>query len=248
MMKTRYKVLISFLLGICLILIGISMGGTIHFHNFSWIENIDIRSSEKRLGNRIGEFEGIEKLELDCFSNINMNIYEEDNHHNNTIKVVVGNPHECFEMKQSGHTLELEMDHNPLKKHSHDILSIDIYVPKGYIFNEVDIDLSVGKSTLSHIKTYALKIDNGAGKVDFNDLYCLNELNIDNAAGKVDVSMQKIIGLDYDVNIVGGQVMIDGKQYLGMGNYQSYQGHNTLIDIDCTAGSVDIRMEERDYE
>ena len=245
-MKTRYKVLISFLLGICFISIGIHLGGGQELDELSWFQDIDLRWNAQRTHDQEHVFENIRELELDL-SHANVQIHEDNSHHQQ-IKVVARHLYETFEMKQEHDTLKIEQAHSLLKKYNEGSTQIDIYIPSGYVFDEVDIDAVSGHNVIRNINTHIMNLDASMGKIDIQNLKCMRELKVDGALGKVNINL---IGneddFDYQVSTFLGSLSIGDEHYAGLSSHKSLQNNAKFIDVDSFAGKIKITMEENSY-
>lgn len=245
-MKTRYKVLISFLLGICFIFIGLHLDGNQELEKLSWFQDIDFRWSAQKIDDQEHIFENIRELDLDL-SHANVQVHENNSHHQQ-IKVVARHLYETFEMKQENDTLKIKQSQSIFKRYKEGTTQIDIYVPSGYVFNEIDIDAVTGHNVLRNINTQELYLGVSMGHVDVQNLKCMRELKVDNALGKVDIDM---IGnkedFDYQVSTCLGSLSIDREHYAGFASHKLSNGTGRLIDVDSFAGKINITMEENSY-
>ena len=109
-----------------------------------------------------------------------------------------------------------------------------LYVPKGVVFDNVDLDLGAGKVNLDTLETKELKLDLGAGQVLSKGLQA-EELKVSVGAG--DVSLQ-----DADLEKV--------KIKVGAGNC-SIQGEiKDEVDAECALGNITLKLlgEEKDFD
>lgn len=246
-MKTRYKILISFLLGICLISIGVHLGGAQELKEYSWIRDIDLRRNAQRIHDQEEVFGNIRELKLDL-SHTDVQIHEEDSHHNQQIKVVARHLYDTFEMKVDHDTLKIEQAKSIFKKYKKGTTQIDIYVPRGYVFDEVDIDARAGHNVLRNIHTRELRLDAAMGKVDIQNLKCMRELKVDGALGKVNIDLiGKEDDFDYEVSTLLGSISIGREHYAGLASHKMLKGIGRLIDVDSFAGKINITMKEDMY-
>lgn len=240
-MKTRYKVLMSFLIGICCILIGMNLNGMDEIGDFSFIQK-DVQ----RIGDQFYEFENVHSLELDL-ANAHVNIHEEHNGHG--IKVVATHLYEGFEIEQDGDTIEINQKFHIFKKYNQDSSQIDIYVPQGYIFQEVNVDAH-GKNTISHVQAEYFDLDAGFGVVDVYGLKCYKEVNVDNAFGSTSIEwLTSKNDIDYSTTAVFGTVQIDYEKYGAFVARDKFMHDNEkMLDVHSFAGTVNIRTEDSVYE
>lgn len=240
-MKTRYKVLMSFLIGICCILIGMNLNGMNEIGDFSFIQK-----NVERIDDQVYEFDNVRCLELDL-SCANVTIHEE--HRDHGIKVVATHLYDDFDLDYDGDTIEINQRFHLFKTYDHGPSQIDIYVPHGYVFQEVNVDAH-GKNTISHVQTEYFNFDTGFGKVDVYGLKCYKEVNVDNAFGSTSIEwLTSKDDIDYSSTAVFGTVQIGYKKYGAfVANDKSIHGHGKKLNVHSFAGAVKIKTEDSVYE
>lgn len=270
-MKTMYKVLISFIVGVCFIVVGVSIGGLnqikmtqfpiFNHNNIEWISNKkeDIQYTaqspvhELKLDTTIADIEIHEKSDVQDISvNIKnvyngLKVYQEDD------KLIITQP---AYWQISGNSRKAK---------------ISMLVPKGFQFQEVDINTNTGKTYIENIYTKDLSIENNMGKLtmknivchnmevdtgmsqtDLNQVVCYQNLDVDLGMGKVNILLnQHKQDYSYSVDVGMGSVQIGNEEFSGFMEKTSHHNdshHNDLghcqIDVDCGMGSVKIEMEE----
>lgn len=109
-----------------------------------------------------------------------------------------------------------------------------LYVPKGVIFDKVNVDLGAGQVNLDALETKELKLDLGAGQVLSKGL-CAEELSISVGAG--DVSLQ-------DAKLEKVKIKV------GAGNCEIQGDIREEVDAECALGNITLKLlgEEKDFD
>ena len=257
-MKTVFKVLSSILVGICLICIGISIGGIDQLHSVSFINNLDLRIQAQPIASIEQDMGYIRDLKIDI-TKANLSIHEDASL--TSVKVQATHLYEGFQIKQNNDELIIEQPCYWFKRYDSHTAQIDIYIPKGYTFDNIKLEAGTGKSSIYNLKANDIKIDTGMGDVYFENIKC-QKLDLDTGMArtdvryvecqeklKVDVGMGSVTmdvqgqesDFDYKINVGLGSVKIGNQKFSGIADHQSYQQGKSLIDVSC---SVDIRLEE----
>lgn len=258
-MKSVSKILISLGLGLILVFVGIASGGLEKF-SLNGILDLDIRFEASSIDNQNMSFENLQELDVDV-SNVHINIYEAET--SQQIQVKASHLYKGFSMYQEGQCLKIKQPQYWWKKNNKYIGQIDIYVPKGYIFNDVDIEAGFGQSSIEGLNANRLSVDSGFGQFYFNqitcrkfnlenglgeingkNIKCQNQLKVDTGLGSVDLRLlQQDNQYDYKVDVGLGTVQLGQNSFSGIADQTSYQGYSLMIDVDCGMGNVDIKME-----
>lgn len=106
-----------------------------------------------------------------------------------------------------------------------------IYVEKNFVFDFVLIENGAGKLDINDLSTNELELDLGAGKVTIDKLTVLKEASIDGGAGEVNISNSSINNLDLDMGI--GKVLISS----------TLTGNS---EIDAGIGEVDLNLLDKE--
>lgn len=246
-------------LGIILVILGILLGGLQYIDHFNHLSSYQWRRYEQ---NDIS-YSSAQASSLDIrvhFADIKFYQTQEEK-----IRVEAAHIYNGFQIYEENNTLIIEQPHY-LWWNNAKTSYISIYVPESMILDEVDIDMSVGKSVLSRLKAKQVNIDTVAGEFDFNDIQC-SSLDIDASMGQttidhlqitkeldIDLGMGDIYVLidgyeeayNYSVDVGLGSVRIGNQQFSGIVD-QSHQSDIflPLIDVDCGLGNIDIEMEEK---
>ena len=107
-------------------------------------------------------------------------------------------------------------------------------IPKGYVFDKVDINTGKGKLVADVLRSEKIYLDFGAGEVIIEKLISEEKANINGGAGRITINNGKFYGADIDVT--AGSLDVTA-EFLGSGN------------IDCGIGNVNINLKgsEDDY-
>lgn len=111
--------------------------------------------------------------------------------------------------------------------------NITLYVPEGYVFDEVELNL-------------------GAGYVQLGDLYA-QKASLEVGAGEIDIHYAEVPKMD--ISIGAGSVMVTEMEVneleaeVGMGSFQAEGEISHKADIQCSMGYVELylRGEESDF-
>lgn len=109
---------------------------------------------------------------------------------------------------------------------------IILYLPAGYGFTEVDMEM-------------------GAGNFSFSDLNA-TEVSLEVGAGQFDI--QNIVAADLDVSVGAGYVCITNMQVteldveMGMGEFSANGAVNGKVDVECSMGYVEMMLEGREQD
>lgn len=256
-MKTFIKFILSFLVGIILIVAGISMGGLNEFNKLFPDFHIDLNHHHKVENHSMTYPLSIHSLDFDIH-NAHIQFKEYDGHH---IKVEVKNVSEDFTMHENDRAIVVKQSQimNISRNNMADIM---IYVPHHYQFEHIDIDAGIGYVKMSDVKSDILDIDQGAGKFeldnahvnefivdtglsvsDIKNLNCANNMDID--VGMSVMNIEMINNLDYydkKIDVGFGSVKINDEKYAGFSsNHHQNNYNNKCIEINCGFSAVEIK-------
>lgn len=265
-MKTRYKVLISLMIGICLIIVGVSIGGfgQMKLSRFDFLNDYDFIWSPNKIDDV--EYQAtskINKIELNT-SIAEIEFYEKNDIDN--IVVTASHVYSGFEVKQNNHELKISQPHYQFINDRDKEAKIKIAVPKGYQFQKIDINTSVGTTMIQNMNAKEVSIDNSVGKLiidqvvchsleldtgmsqtTISQLTCQNQLDIDVGMGEVHILLNgHKQDYNYSVEVGMGSVQIDDEKFSGFVEKDFHDTHlkDRYINVDCGMGSVNIEMED----
>lgn len=252
------KIGISILVGLCLILGGIALGGLSDVTDFHILNNIKWNAVKK---NDI-DFESglVQKMDIELNHGA-VFFHEVDGLQG--IEIHATNVYSGFEIKEKGNLIIIKQ---PYYKWWENIqaVQIDVYVPTNYSFEEIDIDMSAGSTQFNNLKAYQIDIDTAAGELSVNGMTC-DELNVDASLGKtsfINCSVEHLIDIDlgmgdiymllngqiddynYNVDVGMGNVVVGDYQFSGITDQTHYNYGTKMIDVDCGMGNVTIEMED----
>lgn len=265
-MKTIYKVLISFVIGVCFIVAGISMGGAkqINKNQFAFMNHLDIEWSP----NKKDDIEYIAQSsinELEIVTTVADIEFQEKKDIKN-IQVDVSNVYSGLKVDEDGHKLIIKQPSYWINNGKSRKAKISIVVPQGYQFEKVEVNANLGETKIENLNTNDLSIENSMGKLTMEDVVCYNmeidagmsqtdlkkvtcykNLNIDLGMGEVKILLNNHKhDYNYNVDVGMGEVQIGDEKFSGFAEKSSH--HNDLkscqIDVDCGMGSVKVEMED----
>lgn len=260
-MKTLYKVLISFLVGLCFIFAGISIGGLNQLSSIHFIENWDFRWKSYPISDvDYNSQTSIDDLKIDIY---NANIQIEYSDHIDHLRVEARQLYNGFEVYEKNGTLVIKQPHYWWNSH-HSKAKITVYVPHHYVFDEVNISMAAGVSTINSLKAKEIKLDGVAGtykiinsecdifKVDtvcssmvLKELTVHNQLKIDNVMGSVKAILTGHENeYAYNVDVALGSVQIKNEKFSGIADRKTNHNADKDIKVDCVLGSVNVEMED----
>lgn len=265
-MKTVYKVLISFVIGVCLICIGIGFGG-IQQMKVPYLLGLDnfqlIWSADKEDNIQYHVESTINELELNT-TRADIEFYEKENL--DDIEVKVSNVYSGFQINEENHKLVIYQPHYWFNYDDNKKLKIQIMMPQGYQFKNIDINANIGATTIENINTEDLYIENSMGKLTLNQVVChnldidtgmsqtdlkhvncQNHLNVDVGMGEVNILLNnRQLEYNYSVDVGMGSVQIGNEKFSGLKETHSHnESQEQHIDVDCGMGSVKIEMEDK---
>lgn len=127
---------------------------------------------------------------------------------------------------QNGNKLEIkEKDNSIFSNGSKEDLII--YVPSDFSFNEVEIEMGVGKISIDSLTTRKLDMDFGAGKSVINNLNVLDRASLNGGAGTILINGETINNLDLEV---------------GVGSFELNSILTGINNIEAGVGKLDINI------
>ena len=266
-MKTLLKFVISFAIGCALIVVGLTLGGFeiakdlwTNLNLEPFVLDLDIFSTQKQNDLEMICSSSIDHLEIE----LNNAVIEVKEHSDENIKIEARNIYKGFEVYQSNnYTLKIyqkQMIHFGNKKTA----DIVIYVPVGYVFDDVKLTDGIGSVKVNGLSCKTLSVDGGVGALDMKDVVAddmsvnlglsgstisnleCNHLDIDVGFGALSVDMVGNID-DYDqrVDVGMGSVHLNHHKYAGFSSNHHSNHHensyNKSIEVDCGFGAVEIR-------
>lgn len=259
-MKTLYKVLISFGIGICFICVGISLGGLDDVYQISFVKNV--RWHPHEIQDISLEYDkSIRDLEINLH---NAQVEFDTSHDINHIEIEAKQLYNGFEIYQKNQKLVIDQPHYWWFS-DYEAAQIKIIIPEDFTFDLTTIEMIAGKVNMNNLHTNDLDITVAAGQLELDGVNCY-DFSLDSGLGQtlvynlkgrghidVDLGLGDVYMLlegneseyNYNVNVGLGNVRIGHEEFSGIADRSSYnsRGRKT-IDVDCGLGSVDIEMEE----
>ncbi|MEG0366744.1 MAG: DUF4097 family beta strand repeat-containing protein [Coprobacillus sp.] len=260
-MKTTYKVIISFCVGVALIAIGVSLGGLSQVQGGHIFGHFDWRWDAERINDV--NFEGDKKTsEFDIsIHNGTVKFIETDD---DTVRVKAYNVYDGFEVYESGNTLVIDQAHYWKWFRDYDSSEIQIFVPRDLNievakFNAsagslkvydlrsdyAKFDVGAGNLSVDGVKCQEMKLDVGMGNANADNVTFTDELKINVGMGNADVELNgREVEYNYKMKVGLGTIKVGDEKTSGIGNDKSYRGlTDKLIDVNCGMGTVKVDME-----
>ena len=131
-------------------------------------------------------------------------------------------------------------------------LVVDLYFPKGIVFDKVDITTGAGVVSIYTLTASDLSLELGAGKAEIATLVATKRADIDGGAGQIIISGGELCNLDLDMGI--GELsltsVITGKSEIdcGIGEVNiTLLGGSDDYRIDVEKGLGDIRVDGKSF-
>lgn len=128
---------------------------------------------------------------------------------------------------------------------------ITVTIPKDYD-GKIEADVTSGKLTLTGVTAEKIELDNTSGSTIIDHVAVSGDIEIDNTSGSIEftaLSAGGNITMDNTCGSIEGT--IDGKQSdfsitsdvtAGSSNLPNTTGGKQKLDVDCTAGSIEIQF------
>ena len=149
-----------------------------------------------------------------------------------------------FNSRKDGNTLEIRADKSIFSKGANG--HITVIVPKGYVFEKVDLEMGAGQADISDLRANILDIEVGAGQADLSNID-VQYFNASAGAGQIQA---EIVGnendYNYDVECGIGEIMIGNNSYGGFGRDTNIEnpGAERKLDVECGVGQIVIEFQE----
>ena len=143
---------------------------------------------------------------------------------------------------------------------------VDVYVPEGWIFDNVNIDINAGTIYIDDIlveNNFEVNVDAGglecysyqagnlivevdAGSANFYEGHCANSADLDCTAGSITLMLDEVYSVyDYEISTNVGMITVNGNTYGGLNTKQDISyGASKKIRANVDAGNIDIYTVE----
>lgn len=214
-------------------------------------------------------YSGVRRLDIEMLFNY-IELRERDDVDEDTI--IIGHAEDAgsaYDIRQNGDKLELKVDENARKLFTGEtgMEPLLIYIPRGFVFDEVEIENNLGNfqaDTLSarklSLECISGDISIGGGSVQSLDAECSGgsisclaaaamDADVECEAGSVDLLLSGVLeNYDYDMECEAGSILLNGKEiheYTGL-NRDHHMNHHTghSVDLECRAGSISVNFPE----
>ena len=133
----------------------------------------------------------------------------------------------CFRIKSKGRKITVEEKGNLFKPNVSRKLTV--YVPEGFAFNRVSLELGASALEAETLKTEVLDLDTGAGHTLFKKLDVTEKADIDCGAGEIIIEKSTVKKLDFS---------------LGVGSADITTKIGSDADIESGVGELSLTLED----
>lgn len=250
--------------GIICCIIGLGLTATASALGANWsswwgpVENyLDIYSDSDHQG-KVESFSNINKLQIELTAG-QVEILESNSEQ---IEIYYGDSGKAYQTSlEDGDVLKIRC-----KKIGkiNQMRQIQVLVPKGYQFGEVELDVTGGKFIAESLITDSLDIDLAAGSVEIKNGE-VKRLQADCNAGSMeyegwihgDVEAECRVGnilfdvfgnesdFNYNLESAMGKIQIGDYVYAGFDREKNiYNQSNSTMELSCTTGSIEVQFEK----
>ncbi|MBR4062617.1 MAG: DUF4097 family beta strand repeat protein [Clostridia bacterium] len=147
--------------------------------------------------------------------------------------------------KESGNTIKIKEKQGLFTVTNTDAF-VEIFYPRGFEFDEVDIDSGAGQLGIQYLTTERLDLDLGAGNASLHSLTVTKEAEIDGGTGHLNFSSSYITGLDLDMGV--GQLTINavlnGNNHISLGIGETFchfygESEDYYLDVEKGVGEIE---------
>lgn len=118
-----------------------------------------------------------------------------------------------FKIESNNNHIRVREEENKLiikdKKLINKDSNLVIYVPEGYVFDEISLDSDAGEIDIEKLEVSKLSLELGAGKVDISNLNVINKTEINGGAGEIIINNSTLNNLELDMGV--GNLIINSK-------------------------------------
>ena len=145
-----------------------------------------------------------------------------------------------MEIKQDGEELSLETKDNwfwswwSLFRVWDDVhYQVVIKIPKGYIFDEVEISTGAGTAKIERLEAVSLYLETGAGELNANEIIVAEDITIEAGVGETTIHNLQAKEADFSIGV--GELFIGGR----------VDGN---ISADCGVGEITMELSNRETD
>lgn len=259
-MKTIYKIMISFGIGICFIIAGVAIGGlkdvtSIGFWN-GWHWQWNPESVQDLHFNAVSDVdEFVVKVHQ---GRVEFHVSQDDH-----IQVKASQIYTGFDIYQNDGKIIIEQPHywgfNNNKN-----AQVDVYIPESIALEKIKLEMSAGRTKVYGVKAEKVDIDAAAGVLTVENIECKEfdldssmgntiiryltsrDIHVDLGAGNLKMLLNGVESeYNYNVDVGLGNVKIGNEKFSGIADKKTTNSHRPrTMDIDCTMGNVKVEMED----
>ena len=229
-MKTMTKFLISFFVGLSLVLAGVLMGGLDTIKSFDPSSFVLSNTDNKEYTYSFEDVYGGIQLDI---TNAQVNFYK---HGDNDVKVKISQTNDDTSVSMSNDYVVIDQEYDLFNNQT----IIEIGIPNGHRFDEIHIDSSIyceinnikmdhidikhefGKLILNNIETDELLLESQLSQVELNQVKCEDNLSIDVIGSQI--LLTTLQEYNYDLNTVLSNIELYNQIYNG--NVNEFVDHN----------------------
>ena len=122
-----------------------------------------------------------------------------------------------------------------------------VKIPKGYIFDEVEISTGAGTANIEGLEAVSLYLKTGAGELNANEIIVTEDITIEAGVGETTIHNLQATEADFSIGVgelyIGGRVTGDISADCGVGELTmelSNRETDFNYDISCGVGEVSI--------
>lgn len=215
----------------------------INFLN-NWLDDIEV-SKTINVENTFN-IEDVKSLKLS--SNLeNVEIYTGDE-----FKVIGENVLENYSCKLEDNTIVIDSGANGTKIKIDKEAKIKIYVPDDFVFEDVNLGLSLGETVINSLNTDSFELKCGVGEVDIKEISVNKEAKISCGTGECRIENSKISNLEFNAGI--GQTSVNSELFgkcsfeTGMGelniSLKNFNEEDGKITVQRGVGEIEVNGAE----
>lgn len=124
--------------------------------------------------------------------------------------------------------------------------TIDIVIPKGMTFHEVDIEVGAGKADIDGVIANQFDIEVGAGQANVTNLD-VKEFNAETGAGQLEAELfGKEEDYSYKLECGIGEIRVGNNSYGGLGGAKSLTNPDAerFMNVECGVGQINLTFQE----
>lgn len=206
-------------------------------------------------GSSTNVYQGIRKIEIDAALGF-VEIHTEDRSDSTDTSIRVEahcdeshgtNPYAIVQEREELKIENRNMAHKSGGTH-HDDCNLNIYVPKNYTFDSLEVEMATGQFKTSHIAARELDLVLASGDMNLGNIQA-DQVDIECMAGNIELELSgRKADYNYDIECAAGKVILGGAKadtFSSVHREEKIQnGARKSVDVECAAGNVTIEYTE----